>query len=196
MHSDKYELEKVFQLKINQYHYQDSEGAEHLIRELKRQGQLIVIGSGLITNLAKQNGMNGILWYGKESIHQAVSIAFNLLQSRFEELKSFKQEEYILKRFHEGVVIVNERGRITNINEKARQLLELASYPDPHGTPILRLFTNSEMSNLLISTKEVKDKIIRYKKKLLFINILPIFINERFNGTVAIFSDIDELQKK
>ncbi|MFA8440129.1 sigma 54-interacting transcriptional regulator [Pueribacillus sp. YX66] len=189
------ELEKIFNLKINQYVYESTEHAEKLIAKLESEGQSIVIGSGLITSLAKSRGMHGILWYGEESITQAVGIAFNILQSRFEELKNFKQEEYILQKFNDGVITLSEAGRISNINKKALSLLELENYKSPQGSHILHLFKKSELTDILLSKKEIRDKVVTYEKKLFLISTFPIVVNHRFNGTVAILSDVDELQK-
>ncbi|WP_165820885.1 sigma 54-interacting transcriptional regulator [Pueribacillus theae] len=188
-------LESVFNLKINQYVYENLENAKKLIEELERKGQSIVIGSGLITSLAKKRGMHGILWYGKESIRQSVNIAFNILQSRIEELKNFKQEEYILKKFNDGVVTISETGRISNINQKALQLLNLEDYKSPQGTHIVHLFKKGELTEILLSKKEIKDKIVTHQNKMLFLTTFPIIVNNRFNGTVAILSDVDELQR-
>lgn len=149
LHKNQDELERIFNIKINQYAYDSEEHAKTIIDELAKQGKSIVIGSGLVTSLAKKKGMHGILWYGEESIRQAVSIAFNILQSRFEELKNFKQEEYILQKFNEGVITVSEAGRISNINNKALQLLNIDK--SPQGTHILHLFKKSELTDTLLS---------------------------------------------
>lgn len=187
------ELEQIFKIKINQYAYESEEHAKAIIAELAKQGQSIVIGSGLVTNLAEKHGMRGILWYGEESIQQAVSIAFNILQSRFEELKNFKQEEYILQKFNEGVITVSEAGRISNINKKAMQLLNIDR--SPQGTHILHLFKKSELTDTLLSKEEIKDKVVEHEKKTFLISTFPIIVNERFNGSVAIISDADDIQK-
>lgn len=189
------DLEKVFHMKINQHVYESEEHAEQLIDDLKREGQSIVIGSGLVTSLAKQRGMHGVLWYGEESIRQAVNVAFNILQAKFEELKNVMQEQYILEKFNDGVITITNNGRISNINKKALQLLNLEKENSPQGTRIMDLLEKSELTDVLISKKEIKDKIVTYQKKLFFTSTFPIIVNNRFNGTVAILSDVDELQK-
>lgn len=187
------ELEQIFNIKINQYPYESGEHAKAIIADLAKRGQSLVIGSGLVTNLAEKQGMRGILWYGKESIRQAVSIAFNILQSRFEELKNFKQEEYILQKFDDGVITVSEAGRISNINKKAMQLLNIER--SPQGTHILHLFKKSELTDTLLSKEEIKDKLVGHEKKMFLISTFPILVNDRFNGSVAIISDVDDIQK-
>lgn len=187
-------LEKVFDFKIHQYVYNTLDQARNLIRQLKNEGQSIVIGSGLITSIAKNNGMHGILWYGKESIRQAVDVAFNILQARFEELKNFKQEQFILQKFNDGVITLSEAGRITNINKKALELLDFDN-KTPQGTPLFHLLDKSDLIDTLLSKEEIKDKIVSYKKKMFLVNSFPIIVNNQFNGSVAIISDVDEIQK-
>jgi propionate catabolism operon transcriptional regulator len=76
------ELDRIFKIKVNQFTYRNKEEAEELVKRLHEAGQKVVIGSGLVVRFAKELGMEGILWFGKESVGLAVDIAFNSKDSR------------------------------------------------------------------------------------------------------------------
>lgn len=191
----KEELEQIFKLKIHQYCYETKEEAELIIQDLKQKDQTIVIGSGLVVNVAEKNEMKGILWYGESSINEAVNISFNILQSRIEELKSFKQEKYILQNFDDGVVTLTEAGRIANINKRALTLLGLKKSESYPGSHILHIFDKSALTDTLLSKKEIRDKVITFGEKMFLVSTFPIIVNNRFNGSVAILSDAYKLEK-
>jgi propionate catabolism operon transcriptional regulator len=159
-------------------------------------GNRIVLGAGLITNLARQHGMIGIELYGQESVNVALDNAFHIMEARLEEISNSKRQQYILENFNNGVIIVSDSGSILNINHKAIQFLGLGDYKNIAGTHVRDLFKESELTEVLLSTKEVKDKIVSYQSTKLFINAFPIVADHHYSGLVVIFSDVDDLQQK
>jgi propionate catabolism operon transcriptional regulator len=188
-------LERVFHVKINQYTFTSSETAEALIDELVELKQSIVIGSGLIVSLAQAKGMHGFMWYGSESVKLAVDIAFNVLWARFEEQSSFKRQQYILDNFNEGVISLNITGRIIQINQKAIELLGIEKYRDLRGVSINEIEELDIFSKSSIDGAQLKDQLLEYQNKTLYINSFPIHVKGNYDGLVIIISDAVELQK-
>lgn len=190
------DLEKLFQVTIHQYTYHDREEAETIIDEFEENGKNIVLGAGLITNLARQRGLTGIELYGKESVHVALDTAFNIIEVRLEEISNSKRQQYILENFNNGVLIVSDSGSILNINNRAVQFLGLGEIRNITGAHVRDLFKESALTEVLLSTKEIKDKIITYQSTKLFLNAFPIIADQHYSGLVVIFSDVDDLQQK
>ncbi|WP_180316967.1 sigma 54-interacting transcriptional regulator [Cytobacillus kochii] len=189
------DLENLLNIKINQYSYPNVESIDDLIDKLVANKQKSVIGSGLIVSKAIKKGLSGFIWYGRESVKQAVDIAFNVLAGRFEEQSNLKRQEYILEHFNEGVISLNVTNRILQINQKAIELLDLQKYRDLKGISINEIgefgfISKSSKQNVLI-----KGKLLDYKNKTLFLNSFPIYVKDIFDGTVIIISDTDEIQK-
>lgn len=193
--NDLAELERVFNVKIHQYYYPDTESADALIDELLEKKQSIVIGSGLIVSKALEKGMKGFIWYGKESVKVAVDIAFNLLLTRFEEQSNHKRQEYILDHFNDGVISLNVVGRIIQINQKAVELLGLQKYRDLRGLSIKEIEEFDFLSEYLKNSASIKDKLLEYQNKTLYINSFPITVKGENDGSVIIISDAVEIQK-
>ncbi|MEW9673537.1 sigma 54-interacting transcriptional regulator [Ammoniphilus sp. 3BR4] len=189
------DLERVFNIKIHQHSYHDGESADALINELAVKKQSIVIGSGLIVSKAMNKGMKGFIWYSKESIKLAVDIAFNVLSARFEEQSNNKRQEYILDHFNEGVISLNVTGRILQINPKAVELLELQKYRDLRGASIKEIEELDWFSKYDDSNQYLKDKLVEYRNKTLYLNSFPIHVKGNHDGSVIIISDAAEIQK-
>ncbi|MFE4706341.1 sigma 54-interacting transcriptional regulator [Peribacillus simplex] len=189
------DLEKSLNIKINQYYYSSVESVDSLLNELVEKKQNIVIGSGLIVSKAIKKGMNGFLWYGRESVKLAVDIAFNVLAGRFEEQSNWKRQEYILDHFNEGVISLNVTGRIIQINHKAIELLDLQKYRDLKGITVNELEELGFISEYSKQHIPLKGKLLDYKNKTLFLNSFPIYVKDIYDGSVIIISDTAEIQK-
>lgn len=190
------ELDRIFKIKVNQYTYRNKEEAEELVKRLHEAGQKVVIGSGLVVRFAKELGMEGILWFGKESVGLAVDIAFNILTAKIAEQSNQKRQNYILENFNEGVINLNVTGRVIGINNHAIELLGLGDYGDLTSHHISDVLQQSEMLDVLSTSKVVKDMVVSYKKRTLLMNTLSIHVNGSDNGIVAIFSDAETLQQQ
>ncbi|MGM0904546.1 MAG: sigma 54-interacting transcriptional regulator [Bacillota bacterium] len=190
------ELDSIFKIKMNQYTYVTEEDAYNLVNQLKSEGQKVVIGSGLIVRLAREFGMEGILWYGKESVGLAADIAFNILNAKLVEQSYQKRQSYILENFNEGVINLNVTGRVLSINHHAAELLGLGDSSGLTTQLISDILPQSEILDILSSAKVVKDLVVQYKKRTLLLNTLPINVNGNFSGIVAFFSDAETLQQQ
>ncbi|NWQ42845.1 sigma 54-interacting transcriptional regulator [Bacillus sp. EB106-08-02-XG196] len=189
-------IEAIFKIKINQLTYVTIEDVTKLVQRLKADGQKVVIGSGLVVRFAREHGMEGVLWYGKESVGLAVDIAFNVLNAKLVEQSNQKRQAYILENFNEGVINLNVTGRIININHHAIQLLGLGDSGDLETQHISDILPESELLEILTVSTVVKDMVVPFKTKLLFLNTLPIHVNGTSNGIVALFSDAETLQQQ
>ncbi|MFB3167557.1 sigma 54-interacting transcriptional regulator [Neobacillus sp. 179-C4.2 HS] len=190
------ELDSIFKIKINQYTFTTADDAGELVKRLYAEGQKVVIGSGLVGRLAKDLGMEGVLWYGKESVGHAVDIAFHVLTAKLAEQSNQKRQNYILENFNEGVINLNVTGRVLSINQQAVELLGLGEYGDLTSQHISDILPRSEILDVLSTNKVVKDMVVPYKKRMLLLNTLPINVNGNFNGIVALFSDAETLQQQ
>jgi len=190
------ELDKIFKMRVNQYTYTNYKEAEELVRRLHQIGQKVIIGSGLVVRFAKELGMEGILWFGNESVGLAVDIAFNVLTAKIAEQSNQKRQNYILENFNEGVINLNVTGRVISINNHAIELLGLGDYGDVTSHHISDVLQQSEILEVLSTSQVVKDMVVSYKNRTLLMNTLPIYVNGGYNGIVAIFSDAETLRQQ
>lgn len=72
------EFQNNFGLRIEQRSYVTAEDARAQLKALKAMGIHVVVGAGLITDLAEEMGMTGIFIYSTETIRQAFSDAIEL----------------------------------------------------------------------------------------------------------------------
>lgn len=189
-------LADLFGMNIRQYIYNSKEHAEEVIKKLSKDTKNVVIGSGLIVNLAKSNGLHSVLWYSEKTIELAVSIAFDILGAKILERGNFKRESVVLEHFQEGVITVNKVNRIVNMNEATRKLIELEKPVASSAKLLSDVLQPSELLDELLTQNELKDHIVRYKNKTLLVTKYSIHVNDVLDGSVILMSDVEKLQLK
>ncbi|MEK3937094.1 sigma 54-interacting transcriptional regulator [Sporosarcina sp. FSL W7-1349] len=189
-------LNNILGLNIQQRVYTTREHAAEVIQSLSADKDLVVIGSGLIVNMAKEAGMQGVLWYGDETIKLAVDIAFNILNARVVEKSNLKRLELIMENFQEGVISLNVTSRIISMNQAAINFLELDDLHDPTSLLITDILPESEFLGALQSQKVLSDVVMNYKGKNFLVNTHLIYVDGLLDGMVVIFSDVELLQQK
>lgn len=189
-------LKEILGLNIEQHVYTSAEHAEEVVKELSKDTQNVIIGSGLIVNLAKKHGMKGILWYDQETIQLAVGIAFDILRAKVLERSNQKRQSIVMENFHDGIISLNQMNRIININQAAIKILELEQDKNYESNYISEILDKGELLEEILSPKEAKDSILKYKNKSLMMDKHIIHVDKTVDGNIIILSDIEALQQK
>ncbi len=117
------EFRDLYQLEIEQRAYRDAEEAERCVRELAARGVEVVVGPGLVTDLAEQAGLRGVFLYSRSSVCEALDRAVEIARvARVEEARR-EHVNTILRHLTDGVVAVDMQERIQAINPAMERLL-------------------------------------------------------------------------
>lgn len=193
---DKQQMTGLLDLNIQQHVYTSAEHAEEVVRALSEDTQNVIVGSGLIVNLAKKHGLHGVLWYDRETIQLAVSIAFDILRAKVLERSNQKRQSIVMENFHDGIISLNQMNRIININQAAINVLELEKGKNYESLYISEALDKGELLDEILSAKEVTDGILKYKNKTFVVDKHLIHVNGVVDGTVVLLSDVETLQQK
>ncbi len=189
-------LKGLLGLNIQQYVYNSTEHAEEVIKILSKDTKNVIIGSGLIVNLAKKYGLHSVLWYGQETIQLSVNIAFDILKAKVLERSNQKRQSIVMENFPDGVISLNRMNRIININQAAINILGLDKNKNYESLFISDILDKSELLNETLSQKELTDSILKYKNKTLIVDKHLIYVDNLLDGNVILLSDVEALQQK
>ncbi|MED2978447.1 sensor histidine kinase [Bacillus swezeyi] len=134
----------------------------------------------------------------------AVYISRNVKKSIFglepyEINQLYTEKQAITESVHEALIAINKYEKITLLNKKACELLDVESEDHWIGKPISQLLPNTMLPEVLKTKTAQKDQELTIGNEELIVNRVPIFENEIIRGAVASFrkkTDIDELSKK
>jgi two-component system CitB family sensor kinase len=127
----------------------------------------------------------------------SLTLARRLKRSTFglelEEIAALVQErEAMLHGIREGVITLDRDGRVTLMNDEARDLIPLDG--DPVGRPIQELVSHRRLCDLLTGAAAGPDTVVVTDDHILMVNRMAVFRQGRDLGAVVTLRDRTELE--
>jgi propionate catabolism operon transcriptional regulator len=141
----------AYALDITFASYQSVQDAESVVLDLSDRGIDVVVGPGLVTDLAANAGMGAVFLYSRASVRAGFDTALEVAQATRRETVRRQRLDNLLQHLRDGVVALDAQGRVEVMNQRlagvlgidaakaaGRVLLELApdlagSLPDADG---------------------------------------------------------------
>ena len=102
--------------------YETTEEARHCMRQLASEGVKVVVGPGLIADLADEAGLTGILVYSADSVRAAFDDAIEMAVAQRAEKSRRTQLDSVLFHLNDGVLAVDIAGRVVTANPAVEKL--------------------------------------------------------------------------
>ena len=106
-----------------------------------------------------------------------------------------KEKEAILQSIHEGIVAVNEQGKVTLINQAARRMLSLNDSHDVLNQPVTHLIPDSRLSDVMTTGTQEFDQEAWVGDQPVVVNRVPILSPHGLAGAVATFRSQTEIME-
>ncbi|WP_414638006.1 sensor histidine kinase [Actinophytocola sp.] len=107
--------------------------------------------------------------------------------------RRIEYHEAILHTVREGLLLVDQGGRVTLCNDGARELLDLTG--DVEGRPVAELGLPPAMVESLAPGRVTRDEIQLTERRVLVVNSAPVRSGDRTHGTVVTLRDHTDLQE-
>lgn len=180
-------LESMFQCEIEKspiYSIADVEAAIHSLKDRKID---VLIGKNIyVQMLEKSHIRTVILSSGSESVIQAINEAKKLVEVKRAEVAQTEQLRAILDFITDGVIAVDDQGRVTVCNLAAEKILKL-SCALIKGKRIDHVITDSRILGVLRSGKEELNQIFEKNGEKIIGNFIPIRYGEEVIGVLSTF---------
>src|SRR5262249_53123997 len=105
--------------------------------------------------------------------------------------RMYEHHDAVLHAVREGVLIIDQQGRLLLINDEARRLLGLGA--DVEGRPLADLGLEPVAERLLLAGTAATDQVLRVGDRLLAISQRPMAQQPGPGGSVATLRDTTEL---
>ncbi|MEY8000489.1 sigma 54-interacting transcriptional regulator [Clostridium sp. Mt-5] len=154
-----------------------------------------LIGDVIAVLEAKKHGIySEILESGQEAVVQALNQAVRMIQYNIEEKARVKEIESILNVIDEGVLTADKDNRISVYNKSAQKIL---GYPQSEviGNKMQNIFPVRCFEKINKGSPIELGKLIKLGDRRIVSNIIKILVDNKIQGTVAIFQQVDDIQK-
>ncbi|EKS71580.1 MULTISPECIES: propionate catabolism operon regulatory protein PrpR [Caballeronia] len=117
--------------------YRSAQDAENLVLDLRDRGVDVVVGPGLVADLAADAGMSAVFLYSRTSVVAAFETALEVAQAMRREVARRNRLDNLLQHLRDGVVAVDALGRIEAINRRLAAALGIADASRAVGQALL-----------------------------------------------------------
>lgn len=187
-------FQELFKLTVVQRAYRTEEEALACVRDLREGGLSVLVGSGLVADLADQMGLTGIFLYSSDAVREALDDAVEVARASRIELAKRERLNTILAQLSDGVIAVDEQERIQTLNPAMAQWLGVQ--PEQWlGRRLSELSPELSLQNTLRLATPDLEKIERVKGKALIVNRMPIMEQGVLTGAVLSGQDPISIQR-
>ncbi|MFA6807512.1 MAG: sigma 54-interacting transcriptional regulator [Eubacteriales bacterium] len=165
------------------------------IEYLKEMGADVVIGKIAMANVARKNGMKSVvITSGYEAVRRAIYEARRVNVIRKQEKRKAEQLKAILNFTYDGILALDKNGKITVFNRVCEQLTGYKA-DKAIGSYITDVIPKAHCQSLLDTGKPELGEILEIGIAKVVANRVPIIVDNKVEGVVTTFQQVDRLQK-
>ncbi|OVZ58290.1 propionate catabolism operon regulatory protein PrpR [Pigmentiphaga sp. NML080357] len=185
---------ELFSLPMQIRAYQTSEDARHCIQELAAAGIDVVVGPGLIANLADEAGLTGILVYSLDSVRAAFDDAIEIAAAQKAEKSRRTQLDSVLYHLNDGVIAVDMAGRIVAANPSVDKLTG-RSVRNALGQPLRQVLPDLSPGHVMTRGASEIGSVQELGGKSLVVDRVPLLDEGVQTGAIFTLHGSSELER-
>jgi len=186
-------IEKVIGATIDQFVFSDSNNARDLIHFAKENGYDVVFGGGVIIQYARElNLPHQEFQRSDQIILSTIEFAKSLARASREEKKKTLRYRCIIDAASDGIIAVDEHGRVTTVNSTAKRLLGLEEQ-NVTGKPIDQFLSIKSITRALDENRPITDNLEKINRTTFVWNHHPFEVDRKVAGCVSTFNKISSV---
>lgn len=188
------EFVSAFSLDIPRYTYLTEDDATARVRALKEEGVRVVVGPGMVTDLADKYGLMGVFLYSGNAVRLALEDAIEAARLRRIESTRRDYVNTILAHLNEGVAAVDTEGRVQAFNPAMERFLGT-----PTGVAVGRklatLAPGLALDGVMQSGTRELEQIHRLGDRMVVVNRIPIVGEAGTTGAMLTIQDANAIHR-
>jgi propionate catabolism operon transcriptional regulator len=182
-------IEEILHVEIKQLVYTDITALDEGLQSAKSEGYEVVVGGSWTKRIARKTGMKYVeLRTIDEDVTAAFENAKSVAYANREEKKRTYQYQCIIDATTEGIIAVDNNGRVNAINKAAKNFMNITSQ-DIMGQPISSFINNPSVLKFLNAKLPTWNKLEKINDDLFVFNHHPVEMNNEIIGGVSTFKD-------
>jgi len=188
------EFTRAFSLSIPAYTYLTEDDATARVQMLKQEGIKVVVGPGLVTDLADRLGLIGVFLYSGNSVRMALEDAIEAARLRRIESGRRDYVNTILAHLNEGVAAVDEEGRIQSFNPAMERFLGTPA-TNAVGRKLQALSPGLSLDDVIRTGTKELEAIQKVGDRMVVVNRIPLTGESGTTGAVLTLQDASAIQR-
>jgi PAS domain S-box-containing protein len=188
-------IEDLLDIDLVQKLYSDKASLKQAVETGFEAGCTVVVGGSVTQQMAQSVGLKFVeIRTSDEDIAATIEDAKSIAQASRDQKATTLRYRAIMDAASDGIIAVDESGRITTANTTAMTLLKLRQ-EDVVGQHIAQLIPNSLVSQVLINKKPIHDRLTQAGKDSYLFNYEPVTLDGAVIGVVCSFRDIGKVMR-
>ena len=188
-------LEDLLGIRLVQKVYEDKASLERIIATAHDDGCDIVVGGSVTQQIAAAQGIRYVeIRTSDEDIAATIEDAKSIALSARDQKATAQRYHAIIDAASDGIIAVDEDGRVTTINAMAAATLKRAP-EDVVGRHITRIIPSSPIAQVLKTKKPIHDRLTRIGSERYVFNYQPVTLEGAVIGAVSTFRDIGNVMR-
>lgn len=184
-------LESCLNVKVNKVSYHDVNDIENTVKLLKERGFYTVIGNKLVCSTAHNYGMQGIYYYRKEGMIEAIRAAVQMAENSQREERYINEIKTILSGTINGVISTSHDGTISYANKSALNILK-TTQEKLYGHNINEFLPHDIIEQAL--TQGGQENITLWFNNVQIMgNLIPLKIGDGIRGVCLNFENVSKI---
>lgn len=174
--------------------YSSIDDLEMKLADISQKGIKLLIGTTFAAFICKNYGIKGIEIYSIESIiYSSIDKAIEVVKTIREKVSNEILRDHVINNVHEGVVYIDDLGKIRIFNDEAIKLLKLEKNYVA-GYHIDKVAGELNLMETLRSGEAEFNCVETIKGTHLSISKIPVKINNKIAGVVSTFQNTDNIE--
>lgn len=173
----------------------DLEDISKGVQYLREQGVDVVMGKVAMASEARRQGVNSVvISSGLDSVRRAVSEARRVNLVRKQEMKKAEQFKAILEFSYDGIIALDREGKVTVFNQASEKISGWKA-EKAIGQYITNIIPKAHCQKLLETGQPEIAEFLDIGDAKVIANRVPIIVDNKVEGVVTTFQQIERLQK-
>lgn len=165
------------------------------VQYLRDQGVEVIMGKVAMANEARRQGLNAVvISSGIDSVRRAVNEARRVNMVRKQEMKKAEQFKAILEFSYDGIIALDKEGKITVFNKSSEKISGWKA-EQAIGKYITNVIPKAHCHKLLETGYPEIGEFLEIGDSKVIANRVPIIVDNKVEGVVTTFQQIERLQK-
>ncbi len=188
-------LEELLRIELAQKVYRNKASLEQVIVEGQKQGVQVVVGGSVTQEITEKLGLAFIeIRTSDEDIAATIEDAKSIALTARDQKATALRYRAIIDAASDGIIAVDEAGRVTTINATAAATLK-RDLDDVVGCHITEVIANAPITPVLRNQQPIHDRLARIDRERYVFNYRPVTLEEEVIGAVATFRDIGNVMR-
>lgn len=188
-------LEDLLDIELIQKVYTNKKSHERIILGSKKDGYEVVIGGGVTKRVAKRAGLQFVeIRTSYEDVAATIEDARSIILATRDQQVAAQRYRSIIDATSDGIIALDERGKITAVNSRAASILKVSEEQAIHSS-VSRFIEEFPTDEVLYNHRSIVDQLTEIDRGRFVFNCQPIILDDHCIGAVTTLRDISNVMR-